>query len=244
MESGLSDAVVLKKLQSMMRRKLKQTGRAQVFLELFAGTAVFSRQVQACSGFGCLSLDLRFGDWMDLSREVVMKCILGWISSRLVRGVWVGLPWDVGPRLLCSSRRCLELCGAVGVPFFLEAADAARALLDPPLAKALSRWKAQPHVLDFCQFSAPWQRRTVIIGVCTGFHSALHTTCSGKFGRCSAGRFHIPLRGVKPGTGILWVRIAEPYPRRLARVAAAALTQAADAIHLEHLGKLAGGDSW
>ena len=79
-----------------------------------------------------------------------------------------------------------------------------------------------------------------MLSVAGGVHASLAQCCHGAKGFCWTGQRHIELRGAKPGTGIKWTRIAEPYPLRLARAGAKALIDAAESIHVAYITHLAG----
>ena len=83
-------------------------------------------------------------------------------------------------------------------------------------------------VCDDCCFGMPWRKRTRLVSIACGTAPALQKRCIGGRGLCSNGKPHLTLRGTKPGTSVLWTRIAEPYPRKMARAAAQWLVRSAD----------------
>lgn len=89
----LSDARAVRRLRGAFGRALReaQHRRAQLFLELFAG----SGRVASCirrRGYGALSFEINLGDEFDVSRPATLRLIGGWIRSHCVCGVWLGTP--------------------------------------------------------------------------------------------------------------------------------------------------------
>eukprot|EP00973_Karenia_brevis_P076564 10636882-Karenia_brevis.AAC.1 len=80
-------------LKSHLRTALKsaQKRKRHVFLELFSGKAVLASALRA-RHYGCLACDIKYGVEFDLCDSVVRSVIKGWISSRVISGVWFGTP--------------------------------------------------------------------------------------------------------------------------------------------------------
>eukprot|EP00973_Karenia_brevis_P054268 7540008-Karenia_brevis.AAC.1 len=86
-------ADIQKALKLHLRKALKSAKRRKrhVFLELFSGKAVLASAIRARQ-YGCLACDIKYGVEFDLCNPVVRTTIRGWISSRVVSGVWFGTP--------------------------------------------------------------------------------------------------------------------------------------------------------
>ncbi|CAE7221711.1 unnamed protein product [Symbiodinium sp. CCMP2592] len=69
---------------------------------------------------------------------------------------------------------------------------------------------------DACRFGAPWRK-------------SARFRCSGQLGgqsiRCACARPHVQLRGRCSARGVSWTVLAEPFPRRLARLIGSAIAQ-------------------
>ena len=84
----------LSNLNSALRQALsisRRNGRRQVMLECFTGTGRLSSAIER-SGWGCVRVELFGANPIDMCHATPLERILGWISSRLVAGVWLGTP--------------------------------------------------------------------------------------------------------------------------------------------------------
>ena len=146
----------------MMRQALATSKKSQLYVELFFGTGVLSRKLEACSGYAVLSFDLAADASFDLSRPVVQQVILGWIASRVVRGVWCGFPcttWSTArwPPLR-SAARLRGLPEKVLSPIDAQKVRTGNATIDA--AKRVARACAHyivPCILENPHSSLAWQ---------------------------------------------------------------------------------------
>ena len=145
----------------------------------------------------------------------------------------------LGNRTMRSAAFVIRLCVKNFIPVFLENPNSSRLWHAPPIRRLMDSSVCTSAVFDFCCFGTPWQKRTKLVGWHVGEATAIGRKCAGTLGRCVSGKFHLILRGNKPGTSVPWTRIAEPYPPRFVRVAADALIAAHDSLHLHRLFSLA-----
>ena len=109
----------------------------------------------------------------------------------------------------------IDLCICLQVPFWLENPDGSWWWRQ-------RRWRKyrdakSPHLFRccFCRFGTKWRKAT---------RFATSTSLAGVTMWCQCGsRPHIPLRGMHPTKKIPWTLVAQPYPRALCRLVAAAL---------------------
>ena len=108
-----------------------------------------------------------------------------------------------------------DLCVLLQVPFWLENPDSSWWWRQ-------RRWRRyrdsrSPHLFRccFCRFGTKWRKAT---------RFATSTALAGVTMWCQCGdKRHIPLRGMHPTKKIPWTLVAQPYPRGLCRLVAAAL---------------------
>lgn len=81
------------RLRRAFRREVARAWRRKrlLFLDLFSGSGRLGKAFREL-GFAALSLDLGNGDWQDLTRKEVLRCIEGWLTAYAVFGVWLGPP--------------------------------------------------------------------------------------------------------------------------------------------------------
>ena len=109
----------------------------------------------------------------------------------------------------------IDLCVRLQVPFWLENPDSSWWWRQ-------RRWRRyrdsrSPHLFRccFCRFGTKWRKAT---------RFATSTALAGVTMWCQCGdKRHIPLRGMHPTKKIPWTLVAQPYPRGLCRLVAAAL---------------------
>jgi hypothetical protein len=147
----------------------------------------------------------------------------------------------VGNSTMRCCARIARLCNLNFIPAMMENPNSSRIWHAPPIISLLKAASCTSHVVDFCAFGTPWQKRTKLVGWHVGKVSSLDQKCKGSRGLCANGKHHFVLRGSKPGTKVPWTRIAEPYPTRICRVAADAMIKAHDLLHLNRLFSLARG---
>ena len=103
----MSPAQVRRRLHNLMQGALAKTKRGQVFLEIFAGAGGVSEAWSAEHAFGVVRLDILFDPAHDLTRQVAMQTVLGWIASGLIRAMWLAPPcstWSSAARILCAGK--------------------------------------------------------------------------------------------------------------------------------------------
>ena len=116
-----------------------------------------------------------------------------------------------GNRFMRMSALIIKLCRSLGVPVFCENPSGSL-LWEAPHMQAQIRQGSRKSVLDFCQYGAPWRKRTTIYSWGAPVNEDLCFTCSGRKGLCSrTGAPHIILTGRNRVSGQLWTRIAEAY---------------------------------
>ena len=93
-----SDSVVERMLHEVMVAALRKSGSSQVFLELFSGSGAVAARIRAESGYTCICIDIKYGAHFDITNRKVASMILGWISSGLIRGVWLAVPCSTWSR--------------------------------------------------------------------------------------------------------------------------------------------------
>ena len=110
-------------------------------------------------------------------------------------------------------------------PWILENPHASKCWYLPQLITLAGRPHVQTIVTDFCQFGTQWRKRTRFL--CGNMDSIdlhrLQHTCTNS-GICNrTGKQHFQLIGSNK-QGIPWTRIAQPYPQKLCRALAHALS--------------------
>ena len=145
---------------------------------------------------------------------------------------------SLGNRSLAFSCRIISACIALGTPVAMENPGNSMLWMVPRLRKLAQHHSAVRCCFDFCQYGAPWRKRTVVLA----WHCVpadLNRRCCGHKGLCSRSkRHHIILQGAGPG-GRLWTSIAEPYPAPVARAAARMLIQSSEALRAQRWFQLA-----
>ena len=143
-----------------------------------------------------------------------------------------------GNKTMFAACELLELCEKYGVPALLENPATSMMFRAPRMLRLLQRSAFHTRCGDFCQYGAPWRKRTKIIGVNAGCLDRLGRTCSGSRAQCSrTGRPHIVLQGTSP-SGQPWTAVAEPYPPQFAAALAAVLGDAFNERHGRRLWQL------
>lgn len=242
-------------LKRRMRRMLRGTNARQVFLELFSGSGGVRRALAERGHYGAIVVDIQQG--FDVTHSRVKNLIRGWIRSQVVRGLWLGVPcttWSnerrpalrssvapwgfsglsedqqrqvaVGNATMTAAISLMQERAAGGIPVVTENPQGSLIWKLPVFAKMAHDGAVQEVTLDFCAFGAPWRKSTRLWSA----HCALkplERRCGGTLGWCHMGKRHIRLSGRAPD-GRLLTKIAEPYPRDFARLAAASLAAAAD----------------
>ena len=108
----------------------------------------------------------------------------------------------------------VELCILYGIAYFLENPDRSWIWKLRRYRRFSSPMSEQVFRLSFCRFGTPWQKNTRI---------GTSTRLAGLRMMCSCQHRHLPLRGYSSYHKTAWAKVAEPYPRGVARLLAIAL---------------------
>ena len=109
----------------------------------------------------------------------------------------------------------LRACQRMIVPAAMENPASSRIWLCKPVADLCRSRNARYQTTDYCQFNAPWRKRTGFLSTFLDLSAACRR-CTGR-GLCSAtGRAHVTLAG-QDENGVLRTAIDEPYPRELCK---------------------------
>lgn len=155
-------------------------------------------------------------------------------------------PWGIPHRFLTEKeissirlgnacfRSCLRIINELnkrGIPWILENPWSSRCWSLPPLCHLISSQQAHLSRMDFCQHNTPWKKPTGFLHNHIVDSHRLSCTCQGQNGVCSrTGRRHWPLTGSGPG-GKPWTVLAQPYPPKVCKALAHALTSTYHALH-------------
>jgi len=87
----MTDKEAVKRLKHLLRHHLQAARRSpcQIFLELYAGKGGVTSKIRA-HGHAAMNFEIDDGDEFDLLRPAVRKLLLGWVTSGVVRGAWLG----------------------------------------------------------------------------------------------------------------------------------------------------------
>ena len=80
-----------KGLAKVLREARRISGRSQVFLELYAGQGIVARFLSH-HAHAVFSLDLSRSSLFDLTNPAVLRVLQGWITSKLVLGIFMAPP--------------------------------------------------------------------------------------------------------------------------------------------------------
>jgi len=125
------------------------------------------------------------------------------------------------------------------IPFTIENPSTSMIWITKSM-QALTRRRAVRVIdTDFCQWGMPWQKRTRFLGAFCDL-SGLAKRCAKHNGLCSRSKApHQKLQGVN-ADGIFRTKIAEPYPRRLAKQLAWCLLDGATALQANQMSVITG----
>ena len=109
-----------KKIYEALRVALRRCRRRrrQIYLELFSGTGRLAHALQKKSGCPVLCLDVRHNAAFDLTQPTTQRCVLGWITSGMIKGVWCGHPCSTWSRARWPPLRSNEYL--FGIPEVLR----------------------------------------------------------------------------------------------------------------------------
>ena len=89
----LPDKEAVKQLKNLLHRHRDAARRSpinsQIFLGLYAGKGGIASKLRA-RGHGAMDFEIDDGDEFDLLRPAVRKLLLGWLTSGVIRGAWLG----------------------------------------------------------------------------------------------------------------------------------------------------------
>ena len=146
-----------------------------------------------------------------------------WQAIRSAEHLW-GIPnlegsdkgkLKAGNKLMRVSSQIMQRCYDMHIPVFLENPHTSFLWQMPLIKKFVSMPEANFRVSDACQYNARWRKRTGILALHAYHDSNLCQLCRGTGGLCSrSNKPHITLTGKDPASGLLWTRIAEPYPHK------------------------------
>ncbi|CAK0870032.1 unnamed protein product, partial [Prorocentrum cordatum] len=83
----LTDAAVRRHWRAALRAALSGSRRHQVYLDLFSGTGKVASWLERKSDYAVLRIDVAAHPAFDLSRSVCGAIVIGWLRSRVVRGL-------------------------------------------------------------------------------------------------------------------------------------------------------------
>jgi site-specific DNA-cytosine methylase len=129
----------------------------------------------------------------------------------------------------------LNLCQQFSIPWILENPSTSRFWYLPQIVRILDSSTVHSRVCDYCQYGAPWRKRTrFAFGNLDEFDSLrLDKRCKGTF--CSrTGKPHITLSG-NDANNIAWTHRAQPYPNTLSRHIAFCLVSSLRAAYLHQV---------
>ena len=81
----------LRKLLRSALARSRRNGQCQIVLELFSGSGRFGQQAHN-AGWGVVALDIAHGPFGDLLNPKVSRLVRSWITSGIVRVLWLGTP--------------------------------------------------------------------------------------------------------------------------------------------------------
>ena len=120
------------------------------------------------------------------------------------------------------TAKVIRLATTLHLPLWIENPDGSWLWQQPCMQAILSTLTSvSPYGLlrvDYCRFGTPWRKRTRFLTTMP----CVFDTCL----FCAGCRAHTVLRGHAPN-GVLWTRIAEPYPHALCTLLASALAVSA-----------------
>jgi hypothetical protein len=138
-------------------------------------------------------------------------------------------------RLAVVVIKILTLCQQFSIPWILENPSTSRFWYLPQIARFLDSSTVHSRVCDYCQYGAPWRKRTrFAFGNLDEFDSLrLDKRCRGTF--CSrTGKPHITLSGCD-ANNIAWTHRAQPHPNTLSRHIAFCLVSSLRAAYLHQV---------
>lgn len=144
-----------------------------------------------------------------------------------------------GNELMRFTVWLIRLCLAARIPVIVENPYRSFLWQCPEVCSLLAHRFCKAVLFDFCQFNAPWRKRTKIAIWSSYIPPCSDVLCRGRGGICSqTSKRHIVLSGTDPKSKIMWTKLAEPYPKPFAAKLASLLIDACRWLHLSRLLKL------
>lgn len=214
-------------------------------LDLFSGSFGVARQMIKAGAPWVLTFD-----WLRASSENLLDEDLRGTLTKLIMGGWFK---SIGMAPICASfspavtpavrsaRRprglpgisptmrekvaqgnshadfcifLIGLCLQFGIAYFIENPDRSWLWKLRTYKKYASPSSEDTFRLSYCRFGTPWQKNTRI---------GTSTRLAGLRMLCQCRQAHLPLRGYSSFHKTSWTKVAEPYPRGVARLLATAL---------------------
>jgi hypothetical protein len=126
-----------------------------------------------------------------------------------------------GNRCLQATIRIILCLHRHKLPWILENPQTSRIWYVTALHNLDKDARVQTYVTDFCRYGAKWRKRTrFMLGNCDNLDAQrLNLKCQTRHFCCETHKAHIQLSGFAP-SGQSWTRIAQVYPRKLAKALA------------------------
>lgn len=132
----------------------------------------------------------------------------------------------LGNQCMRAALRIIRWLDAAKIPWVFEQPHCSKAWFTPELVALQEADHTHTLVTDFCQFHTVWRKRTRLLAGNMDWNDFQRCgrLCVGNKGICSrTGKPHFQLTGSSP-QGVPWTRVAQPYPHKLCRQIAHALT--------------------
>ena len=217
------------------------------WLDLFSGSRGFARSLAAAAPCWILCLDICHAEDEDLLQVSLQRLLLFLVEAKVFSGVSAGpvcssfssaitpawrsrdfpqgrpdLRQDQRDKVLAGNKMLeftLELvrtAASAGAVFWIENPQGSWFWRQPAWEATLVAGSWGDFLCDFCVFGTKWRKAT---------RFRTNGQLSGKRMRCPGGHSHLVLRGRDKGSGVSWTELAEPYPKKLANLLAAACAQ-------------------
>ena len=217
------------------------------WLDLFSGSRGFAKALVAAAPCWVLCLDVAHSEDEDLLREDLQALLLRLIAAKAFAGVSAGpvcssfssaitpawrtreypqgrpdLRQDQRDKVLVGNKLlefCLEVVRAAargGLTFWIENPQGSWFWKQPAWTALRADATWDDFLCDFCAFGTKWRKAT---------RFRTNGQLGGSRVRCPGGHVHHVLRGRDRSTGVSWTKLAEPYPRKLTVLLAAASAQ-------------------
>lgn len=214
-------------------------------LDLFSGSRGFSRACVRNAPCWTLTFDLAHSPSEDLLSPSLQGSLVHLLESGAFRAMGAGpvcasfseaitppcrtlqypegVPWTselqkqknlLGNKMLLFVQRLCRVCLAKDVFFWVENPHGSwmwRQVGAMSWDDIMASCKVGDAVLDYCRFHTPWRKRT-------RFRTSLHI--KNQRCLCLKNHVHVALRGHCKSKGVLYTKLAEPYPRGVCEILA------------------------